>query len=110
MDSARFLGKFVERFGVDAMKFVNSPVGRELCLRGINARVVRAGVVREGDVVRAITEAKTHAGAARLLGVHPSTISQAVRKARLVERGLVPAAVRRPQLVVVRLSNDPKTP
>jgi MOSC domain-containing protein len=42
-------GKFVERFGVDAMKFVNSPVGRALCLRGINARVVRNGVVRVGD-------------------------------------------------------------
>ena len=42
-------GKFVERFGVDAMKFVNSPVGRALCLRGINARVVRNGVARVGD-------------------------------------------------------------
>ena len=42
-------GKFVERFGVDAVKFVNSPVGRALCLRGINARVVRNGVVRVGD-------------------------------------------------------------
>jgi MOSC domain len=45
-------GKFVERFGVDAMKFVNSPVGRELCLRGINARVMRNGVVRVGDRAR----------------------------------------------------------
>jgi hypothetical protein len=45
-------GKFVERFGVDAMKFVNSPVGRALCLRGINARVVRNGVARVGDRAR----------------------------------------------------------
>jgi MOSC domain-containing protein YiiM len=45
-------GKFVARFGVDAMKFVNSPVGRQLCLRGINARVVRPGVIRVGDRVR----------------------------------------------------------
>jgi hypothetical protein len=44
--------KFVERFGLDAMRFVNSPVGRELNLRGINARVVRAGVIRTGDRVR----------------------------------------------------------
>ena len=44
--------KFVERFGVEAMKFVNSAVGRQLHLRGINARVVRAGTVRVGDVVR----------------------------------------------------------
>ena len=40
--------KFVARFGVDAMKFVNSVVGKELCLRGINAKVVQAGVVRLG--------------------------------------------------------------
>lgn len=40
--------KFVSRFGVDAMKFVNSEVGRELCLRGINARVVHAGTIKIG--------------------------------------------------------------
>jgi len=45
-------GKFVERFGVDAMKFVNSPVGRQYNLRGINARVVQSGTIRVGDVVR----------------------------------------------------------
>jgi hypothetical protein len=45
-------GKFVERFGVDAMTFVNSPLGRQLHLRGINARVVRAGAVRVGDIAR----------------------------------------------------------
>lgn len=44
--------KFVERFGVDAMKFVNSPVGRSLNLRGINARVVIPGIIYAGDVVR----------------------------------------------------------
>jgi len=44
--------KFVERFGVDAMKFVNSPIGRSLRLRGLNARVVQPGTVRAGDVVR----------------------------------------------------------
>ena len=43
--------KFVERFGVDAMKFVNSPRGRQLSLRGINARVVRPGRIHAGDVV-----------------------------------------------------------
>ena len=47
-------GKFVERFGVDAMKFVNGTRGRALSLRGINARVVRAGRVRTGDVVAKI--------------------------------------------------------
>lgn len=44
--------KFVARFGVDAMKFVNSPLGRALNLRGINARVVQPGTIRRGDVVR----------------------------------------------------------
>lgn len=44
--------KFVERFGVDAMKFVNAPVGRALNLRGINAKVVQAGEVRVGDSVK----------------------------------------------------------
>ena len=43
-------GKFVERFGLDAMEFVNSPVGKELHLRGVNAKVVRPGVIRVGDV------------------------------------------------------------
>ena len=47
-------GKFVERFGVEAMKLVNSPEGRALNLRGINARVVTAGEVRVGDRVRKI--------------------------------------------------------
>jgi hypothetical protein len=46
--------KFVERFGLEAMKFVNSPVGRALNLRGINARVIQAGVIRVGDVARIV--------------------------------------------------------
>lgn len=44
--------KFVARFGAEAMKFVNSPLGRELNLRGINARVVQPGLIRVGDTVR----------------------------------------------------------
>ena len=44
--------KFVERFGLDAVKFVNSDDGKELHLRGINARVVLPGVIRVGDIVR----------------------------------------------------------
>jgi hypothetical protein len=46
--------KFVSRFGLDAMKFVNSPVGRELNLRGICAKVVEPGVIRAGDRVKKI--------------------------------------------------------
>jgi hypothetical protein len=43
--------KFIERFGVDAMKFVNGPVGRRLRLRGLNAKVVAEGLIRQGDEV-----------------------------------------------------------
>jgi hypothetical protein len=44
--------KFVARFGLEAMQFVNSPVGKALHLRGINAKVVQAGVIQVGDVVK----------------------------------------------------------
>ena len=47
-------GKFVSRFGVDAMKFVNSKLGRRLRLRGLNARVVQPGTVRVGDIVKKV--------------------------------------------------------
>ncbi len=43
--------KFVERFGLEAMKFVNSPIGKQLHLRGINAKVVKPGVIRTGDSI-----------------------------------------------------------
>ena len=48
----RGCGKFAARFGVDALKFVNSAVGRELNLRGVNARIVEGGVVRAGDSIQ----------------------------------------------------------
>ena len=44
--------KFVSRFGIDAMKFVNSEVGKQLCLRGINAKIVQGGVVKVGQTAR----------------------------------------------------------
>ena len=44
--------KFVSRFGLEAMRFVNSRHGRKLNLRGINAKVVEPGRVRVGDVAR----------------------------------------------------------
>ena len=43
--------KFQARFGNDAAAFVNSPVGKELRLRGLNARVVVPGTVSPGDSV-----------------------------------------------------------
>ena len=47
--------KFVARFGLEAMKFVNSRRGKKLCLRGINARVVKAGRVETGDAIRRVS-------------------------------------------------------
>ncbi len=46
--------KFVERFGKDAARFVNTGIGLELRLRGVNARVVTGGAVRTGDQVRVL--------------------------------------------------------
>lgn len=46
--------KFAARYGPDAMKFVNSPAGKQLHLRGINAKVIQAGKIRTGDTVRKI--------------------------------------------------------
>jgi hypothetical protein len=53
----RGCGKFSARFGVDALKFVNSPEGRELSLRGVNARVVGRGEVRPGDAIAKLAAA-----------------------------------------------------
>ena len=41
--------KFVERFGRDALRFVHTPTGRRLRLRGVNTRVVQSGTIRVGD-------------------------------------------------------------
>ena len=46
--------KFSARFGSDALRWINSPVGRSLRMRGMNARVVEGGTVRTGDLVRAV--------------------------------------------------------
>ena len=43
--------QFATRYGKDAVKFVNSPTGKSLRLRGVNARVVVPGVIRKGDAV-----------------------------------------------------------
>jgi hypothetical protein len=44
--------KFSGRFGSDAIRFVNSRAGRDLRLRGLNARVVEPGHVRPGATIR----------------------------------------------------------
>jgi MOSC domain-containing protein YiiM len=46
--------KFRDRYGTDALRFVASPVGQELNLRGINAHVLTGGAVRVGDAICAL--------------------------------------------------------
>lgn len=46
--------KFAARFGQDAFYFVNAPERKELRLRGVNARVIQAGAIKTGDVVKKI--------------------------------------------------------
>jgi MOSC domain-containing protein len=46
--------KFSARFGTDALKFVNSPDGTQLRLRGVNMRVIQSGEIKAGDVLKKI--------------------------------------------------------
>jgi MOSC domain-containing protein YiiM len=60
--------KFVERFGAEAMRFVNSRVGRRLRLRGMNTRVIEPGIVRRGDIAtRSIRPGCRHGAVARFV-------------------------------------------
>jgi MOSC domain-containing protein YiiM len=47
--------KFAERFGPHARRFVNSPIGRELRLRGLNAKIIIPGSVQIGDTIRKLS-------------------------------------------------------
>jgi MOSC domain-containing protein YiiM len=47
-------GKFASRFGMEATRFVNSPLGKDLHLRGLNARVVKPGTIRTGELARKV--------------------------------------------------------
>ena len=43
--------KFAERFGQEALRWVSTPEGRQMHLRGIYARVIQPGTIHEGDVI-----------------------------------------------------------
>ena len=43
--------KFTQRFGLEAFRWVNTEAGQKLRLRGMNAKVVQAGVVRPGEAI-----------------------------------------------------------
>ena len=46
--------KYAQRFGKDAVRFVSTPYGKALRLRGIYAKIIQAGVVTVGDVISKI--------------------------------------------------------
>lgn len=46
--------KFGARFGSEALRWINGPLGRANRLRGLNARIVTAGAVHVGDAVRKV--------------------------------------------------------
>lgn len=46
--------KFAARYGQDALRFISTPLGRQMRMRGINTRVVQSGMVRVGDVARKV--------------------------------------------------------
>ena len=51
--------KFRDRFGLDAVRFANSPEGRRLHLRGIYVRVVVPGTLHVGDTIERLPVAVT---------------------------------------------------
>jgi len=44
--------KFAARFGAEALKWISTPTGKELQLRGINLKVIQSGEIRPGDEVK----------------------------------------------------------
>ncbi|MEX1092895.1 MAG: MOSC domain-containing protein [Acidimicrobiia bacterium] len=48
--------KFASRFGAEALRFVNTGVGRDARFRGVNTFVVQSGEVSVGDSVLKLTE------------------------------------------------------
>ena len=44
--------KFVERYGMPAMQFVNNATGKKHHLRGINAKVIQDGAIKSGGSIK----------------------------------------------------------
>lgn len=47
--------KFSGRFGVEALAFISTPLGKSLRMRGVNAKVIQAGQIKVGDVIRKVS-------------------------------------------------------
>ena len=43
--------KFAARYGSDALRFISTPEGRDLRLRGVNTRIVKSGRIKADDLV-----------------------------------------------------------
>lgn len=43
--------KFLHRYGKDALRIVNAPIGKKRRLRGIYFKVIRGGILHAGDLV-----------------------------------------------------------
>lgn len=46
--------KFSARFGMDALKFISMAENKPLRMRGINAKIIQAGDVKQGDLIRKV--------------------------------------------------------
>jgi MOSC domain-containing protein YiiM len=44
--------QFSDRFGIDALAWVSTPVGKAYRMRGMHVRVIQGGAIRTGDVIR----------------------------------------------------------
>lgn len=50
--------KFMARFGEEALRFISSPIGKQLNMRGVNAKVVQPGVIHVGGMAKKILPVK----------------------------------------------------
>lgn len=50
--------RFSARFGIEALRWMSSPTGQALRMRGMNARVVKGGIVRPGDSIRKVRDSR----------------------------------------------------
>jgi MOSC domain-containing protein len=46
--------KFAARFGIDALAWISTPLGKAHRMRGLNARIVEGGTIAVGDVIRRV--------------------------------------------------------
>src|SRR5688572_8480293 len=44
--------KFSGRFGIEALEFISTPLGKSLRMRGVNAKVIQSGEIQVGNTVK----------------------------------------------------------